>query len=132
MLSCYLLRLDVISAPKIMKSSRGDICTTINSSESLHCLFNATTMEGVTIVVWSKDKSEISGYDNKTVPVSGENNEVLSKLNIKNISHKDEGTYTCYCKYNSSIVTSDKLISSDNAVMFVNTDCSGKGITCDH
>ena len=118
--------------PKIISSSNGDICTQINSSQKLHCLFNATTMEGATIVVWSKDNSELNGYDNKTGPVPGKDNKVLSTLNIINISHKDKGAYTCYCYYNRSIVTSDKVISSDNAVMFVNTDCSGKGITCDH
>ena len=122
----------VLNTPKILSSSAGDICTTINSNESLHCLFNAATMEGATIVVWLKDQSVISGYDNETRPVPGKEDEVISILNVKNISQEDQGRYTCYCYYNKSIVMSDKPVISDQAVASVHLDCSeSKGITCE-
>ena len=124
----------VLNTPKIISSSGDDICATINSSESVHCLFNAATMEGATIVVWLKDHSEISGYDNETRPIPGKDDEVMSILNIKKFSHEDQGRYTCYCYYNKSIVTSDKTVISDQAVAFVHPDCSAnesKGITYD-
>ena len=91
-------------------------------------------MEGATIVVWLKDHSVISGYDNETSPVPGKDNEVLSILNINKFSHEDQGRYTCYCYYNESLVKSDKQITSDQAVAFVHPDCSAKEskeITCD-
>ena len=92
-------------------------------------------MEGATIVVWLKDHSVISGYDNETKPIPGKDNEVLSILKINKFSHEDQGRYTCYCYYNESLVKSNKQITSDQAVAFVHPDCSAKeskGITCDY
>ena len=80
-------------------------------------------MEGATVVVWLKDHSEISGYDNETKPAPGKDNEIISILNIEEISHKDQGRYTCYCYYNKSLVTSDKQVISDQAAAFVDTNC---------
>ena len=122
----FVIYTAVLNTPKILSSSAGDICTTINSSESLHCLFNAATMEDATIVVWLKDHSVISGYDNETRAVPGKDNEVMSILNIKKFSHEDQGRYTCYCYYNESLVKSDKQVTSDQAVAFVHPDCSTK------
>ena len=81
-------------------------------------------MEGATIVVWLKDQIEITGYDNETKPVEGEDNELISILRIKHFSHDDQGDYTCYCYYNKSIVTSHKTIASDRVTVHVYTDCS--------
>ena len=81
-------------------------------------------MEGATIVVWLKDKIEITGHDNETKPVKGVDNELMSILNIKHFSHDDQGDYTCYCYYNKSIVTSHNIVTSDQATLHVYTDCS--------
>ena len=80
-------------------------------------------MDGATIVVWLKDQSVISGYDNETRSVEGDNNVLTSVLHIKNFTLKDQGDYTCYCYYNRSIVTSDKPVTSDQATINVYTDC---------
>ena len=84
-------------------------------------------MDGATIVVWLKDQSVISGYDNETRPVQGENNVIISILNIENFTLEDQGEYTCYCCYNQSMVTSDELVTSDQATANIHTDCSDKG-----
>ena len=115
----------VFNNPKIIGSSDGKICTTINDSVSLHCLFNTATMEGATIVVWLKDNSNISGYENETRPVEGEDNKLISILQIRSVTHEALGTYTCYCYYNKSMVTSDKPVTSDRATMYIDTDCHG-------
>ena len=83
-------------------------------------------MEGATIVVWLKDQIEITGYDNETKPVEGEDNKLKSTIYIKSFSRDDQGDYTCYCYYNKSIVTSDKTVTSDQATVHVHTDCSHK------
>ena len=85
-------------------------------------------MDGATIVVWLKDHSVISGYDNETRPVEGEDNVMISILKIENFTHDDQGEYACYCYYNRSIVTFDELVTSDQATANIHTDCdSGKG-----
>ena len=112
--------------PKIINSSGNEVCIAINGNVSLHCTFNTFTMEGATIVVWLKDQSEITGYDNETKHVSGEDSVLLSTLYIKSFSHDDQGDYTCYCYYNKSIVTSNNTITSDQATVYVYTDCQDK------
>ena len=78
---------------KIINSSGSEVCAAINDNVSLHCTFNTSTMEGATIVVWLKDQLEITGYDNETKRVSGEDNVLLSTLYIKSFSHDDQGDY---------------------------------------
>ena len=76
-------------------------------------------MDGATVVVWLKDKSNISSYENDTGPVQGKNNELMSILYIRNFTHKDQGEYTCYCYYNKSLVTSHEVVTSDEATILV-------------
>ena len=109
--------------PKIISTSDNKVCYTINDTASLHCTFNTATMEGATIVVWLKGRSEITGYDNDTRPAPGEDNVLVSILYIKSFSRDDQGDYTCYCYYNKSIVTSDKTVTSDRATVHVYADC---------
>ena len=117
----------VLTTPKIINSSDSEVCASINDSVKIYCSFNASTMDGVTIVVWLKDHSVISGYDNETRPVQGKDNVIISSLNIVNLTDH-QGKYTCYCYYNQNIVTSNKLFSSDQATVNVQTDCAtGKG-----
>lgn len=116
----------VLTTPKIISSFGSEVCATLNTSVSLHCLFNAATMKGTTIVVWLKDHSEISGYENETRPVQGKDNELISILHIINFSHEDQGKYTCYCYYNRGTVTSDQTIISDQVTTYVHTNnCDG-------
>ena len=113
----------MLTIPKIISSSSNEVCATVNDSVSLHCTFNTATMEGVTIVVWLKDQSEITGYDNETRPVQGEDDVLVSILNMKKFRLKDQGEYTCYCYYNQSMVTSDKPVKSDNTTFNVQANC---------
>ena len=115
----------VFTAPTIINSSGSEVCATINESMSVYCLFNASTMVGATIVVWLKDQSKLSGYDNETRPVEGVDNVIISILNTKNFTHEDQGEYTCYCYYNQSMVTSGKAVTSDQATANIYTDCDG-------
>ena len=112
----------MLTTPKIINSSDSEVYVTINDSVKMHCSFNASTLDKTTIVVWLKDQSVISGYDNETRPVEGEDNVIISILNIKNFSYKDQGEYACYCYYNRSIVKSHKLVNSDQATFNVHAD----------
>ena len=116
----------VLTIPKIINNLDNEVCAAINDNVSLHCTFNASTMEGATIVVWLKDQSEITGYDNETKRVPGEDNVLLSTLYIQGFSHDDQGDYTCYCYYDKSTVISDNTITSDRATVYVYTDCQDK------
>ena len=107
-------------------SSDIEVCAAENDNVSLHCSFNASTMDGATIVVWLKDNSVIKGYDNETRPVQGKNDELISTLHIRNFTRKDQGVYTCYCYYNESLVTSHKLVTSDEATVYVKANCPAK------
>ena len=122
MLSLYTA---VINTPKII-SSDSEVCAVENDNVSLHCLFNAATMDGVTIVLWLKDNLNISGYDIEIRVVEGKNNEIISTLHIRNFTHKDQGEYTCYCYYNQSLVTSHKVVTSDEATMLLKANCPAK------
>ena len=113
----------MLVSPKIISSSSSEVCAIVNDSVSLHCTFIAATMEGATIVVWLKDQSEITGYDNETEHVPGEDNVLVSILHMKIFRLEDQGEYTCYCYYNQSIVKSDKPVTSDNTTFNVHTNC---------
>ena len=118
----------MFTIPKIINSTASEVCATLNESIKIYYTFNASTVDGATIVVWLKDHSVISGYDNETRPV--EDNVMLSILNIESVTHEDQGEYTCYCYYNQNMVTSDNLVISDQATVNVHIDCaSGKGKT---
>ena len=76
-------------------------------------------------MVWLKDRSKLSGYENETRPVEGEDNQLISILQIS-VSREALGTYTCYCYYNRSMVTSDKPIRSDEARITILTNSPAK------
>lgn len=82
-------------------------------------------MKGATIVKWLKDHSELTGYDNETRPVYGEDDKLISILKLRSVSKDDQGTYICYCYYNTSILTYHKKVKSNQAAMYlyVDTDC---------
>ena len=115
----------VLTAPKVISSSDNEIFTAINKSVSLYCLFNAATLDGATIVVWLKDRSKLSGYENDTRPVEGEDNQLISILQIS-VSREALGTYTCYCYYNRTMVTSDKPVRSDEAKITIHINSPAK------
>ena len=119
----------IFDAPKIIGISSSANCVgDDNTSVSLKCSLTAVTMEGVTIVVWLKDDLKIQNQDHyeiKSGPVHGKVNEIESTLTINSFTIEDQGTYTCYCYYNSSLIVSkpDIPITSNKKSITQRTDC---------
>jgi len=81
---------------------------------TLQCLFNASTLHGVTVVVWKKNNIRLfnSSLYNMIQSSNPEiEDQVVSTLMIN--SNDVYGTYTCYCYYNSSLVISNKPVTSN-------------------
>ena len=82
----------------------------------LQCLFNASTLQGVTVVVWKRNNVKLHNSSHYII-TQNYNPEledlVTSALTINSSDY--HGTYSCYCYYNSSLVKSTKLITSNEA-----------------
>ena len=68
------------------------------------------------MVVWLKDNLPVKNtqhYNIITTTNPGEDDLIVSNLNINTITSEDEGTYTCYCYYNRTMVTSNKYVVSN-------------------
>ena len=104
----------VFDQPKITDAPNKHIKTKLNDSISLQCQFRAPI--GVTIVVWLKDNLPVKNtqhYNIITTTNPGVDDLIVSNLNIATITSEDEGTYTCYCYYNRTMVTSSKTVVSN-------------------
>ena len=108
----------VYDLPKVTVGPK-DVTAKLSQSVQFACEFKAPTRTDVSIVVWLKDdfyEVKSSSHYNITVHLSvtvsamgaQDNDHFVSTLNILNISDEDEGKYTCYCYYNTSLVTSTK------------------------
>ena len=110
MVSLYIV---VLMIPRIL---RGPI--KVNDDQSkimLQCQFNASAIPGVTVVVWKRNDIQLFNstlYQIRQESGPGVEDQVVSTLTI-NSSNDYYGTYTCYCYYNRSLVTSSKPIASD-------------------
>ena len=96
---------------------------------TLQCQFNASTIDGVTIAVWKRNNIQLfnsSQYKIDQTISPGIEDLVTSTLRIIDSSYND-GTYSCYCYYNSSLVTSNKPITSNQNSITL-TSGKGKGI----
>ena len=116
----------MLTTPKVINSSSSKDCTAKNYNVKLQCWFNASTMDGAVIVVWLKDHLVLSGYNNETKPVKGEDNLLIATLYMKSFTHEDQGNYTCHLHYNQSMVTSNKSITSAQATINVHSDCASE------
>ena len=80
----------------------------------LWCKFNASTLQGTTVVVWKKNNMELQN-SSRYIIVQSNNPEsedlVVSTLTINSSDYY--GTYSCYCFYNNSLVKSTKPITSN-------------------
>jgi len=103
---------EVVSGPK-------NVTARLSQNVQFTCEFRAPTYAGVSIVVWLKDGFGVilsSAHYNitsvnslmTTDSIKGESYHLMSSLSILNITDDDEGKYTCYCYYNTSLVTSIK------------------------
>ena len=101
--------------PKVIAGSNNHINTKLNDTISLQCQFRAPFE--VTIVVWLKDNLPVKNtqhYNIITTTNPGVDDFIVSNLNINTITSEDEGTYTCYCYYNKTMVTTSKTVLSGN------------------
>ena len=99
--------------PKVIVGPKKHIRTKLNDSISLQCQFRAPIE--VTIVVWLKDNLPVKNtqhYNIITTTNPGVDDLIVSNLNINTITSEDEGTYTCYCYYNTTMVTTSKYVVS--------------------
>ncbi|XP_065884414.1 hemicentin-1-like isoform X2 [Dysidea avara] len=107
-------KIAVYAPPKVTDGPKKHIKTKLNDSISLQCQFRAPIR--VTIVVWLKDNLPVKNtqhYNIITTTNPGVDDLIVSNLNINTITSEDEGTYTCYCYYNRTMVTSSKTVVSN-------------------
>ena len=101
-----------------MTTGPEDVTAKASQNVQFTCEFKAPTRAGVSIVVWLKDDFavihssshyKISVNSSMTVGPVGENiDHFISTLSILSVNDEDEGKYTCYCYYNTTMVTSTK------------------------
>ena len=104
----------VFDLPKVIAGPKKHIKTKLNDSISLQCQFRAPIV--VTIVVWLKDNLPVKNtqhYNIITTTNPGVDDLIVSDLNINTITSKDEGTYSCYCYYNRTMVITSKYVISN-------------------
>ena len=89
-----------------------DVTAKTSQDVQFTCEFKAPTQAGVSIVVWLKDDFAVihsSSHYNISIVVGKKSDHFMtSTLSILSITDKDEGKYTCYCYYNTTIVLSTK------------------------
>ena len=101
--------IDVLVIPRIIS---GPIKLQHQRKIMLQCKFNASTLPEVTVVVWERNNIHLSNSSLYNVIQSSHGeDQVESTLTINSSDYY--GTYTCYCYYNNSLVTSSKSIMSD-------------------
>ena len=121
------LIIDVLDVPHLTDNTSTKECCTVNTDVSVHCSCNATTMEEVTDVLWSKDDIMLKNqhhYEIKSGPAQGKNNVVESTLTIRNFTNSDQGTYNCSFHYNNNLVTSNETVTSGNKSTTLYTGCT--------
>ena len=82
--------------------------------QTLQCKFIASTLPEVAVVVWEKNSIELSNSSlYNIIQTSIPEDQVVSTLTISSSDY--DGTYTCYCYYNNSMVTSTKTFMSNSS-----------------
>ena len=76
--------------------------TGVKKHESVHfeCHFNASLIPYLALCGWLKDKDVVSNGEKSQH--SEFENHLICNLTINDASEADEGTYSCYCYYNTS------------------------------
>ena len=111
--------IDVLVIPRIIS---GPIKLQHQSKIMLQCQFNASTLPEVTVMVWERNNIQLSNSSLYLIIQSSiGDDQVVSTLTINNSNYF--GTYTCYCYYNKSLVTSSKpVISNQNSLTLEDPD----------
>lgn len=122
--------------PEIIGNSSTNVPTELNGTVALRCKFRTATHNGVTIVVWLKDGlHKINSTEHYTITTTtnpGVVDLIISELKINIVTTDDQGAYSCYCYYNTSLVTSSKPIKSNRKVFEVNISKGRLNITLRH
>ena len=80
-----------------------------NTIAHFECHFNALTQDFLTIVEWLKDDGDITNTSSSKYLItrrveSEQTNVIFAELNIFNVSRSDQGSYSCKCYYNSTVL----------------------------
>ncbi|XP_065884169.1 uncharacterized protein [Dysidea avara] len=121
--------LTVFKYPRLKSPSHRDIWATLNNTKMLQCHVYAPEMTGVTIMMWLKDHIPINSSEHYSIedtapPGIGV---VTSTLTIDSVTEEDEGTFSCYCHYNETMVTSDKPVISAFSNIHLHIGEGGRG-----
>jgi len=77
--------------------------------------------------MWLKDNSTIENQDSykiMTGPAHGKDNQIESTLMVYNFTNEDQGTFTCYCYYNTSLIMTNKRAIFDKKSVKLHTNCA--------
>ena len=121
----FLLIIEVLVIPRILS---GPVQLQHQSKIMLQCQFNASTLKvhmyKVTVVAWKRNNIQLSNsslYD--IIQGSSSEDVVVSTLMINSTDYY--GTYTCYCYYNNTLITSSKPIISNQNSLTLDPDSEG-------
>ena len=107
----YITYTVVYALPEVTTGPE-DVTPKTSQNVRFTCEFKAPTQAGVSIVVWLKDDFAVihsSSHYKISVNTIGENTDhFISTLSILSVTDEDEGKYTCYCYYNTTMVISTK------------------------
>jgi len=130
----------VLEAPKVIRTSERDIQASLNQTVTLFCLFSASTLDGVTKIIWEKDGLTINSsahYIITTRPSSYRpvlTSTVLTNLTIVNFTAEDKGVYSCQSYYNREKITSNSDVFSERVIFTVDKgalfDCMKHSSRC--
>lgn len=117
----------VLEVPKVIDSSdKKDVKAQLNLTVTFWCLISASTISGVTDVVWIKDKQVISNSSHRIIITQPSNYKpvlkttYLTNLTIVSITAKDNGVYSCQAFYNRDKVMSRDVVSSEPVFFTIN------------
>ena len=108
-------------SPKVLEPPRS-LSTTAGSKAVFTCDFEASTDNKIAQIHWEFNGDDLAGCRrfqdriNCTVTQNSiDTNYISSTLEIYSVQAENDGRYTCYCSYNTSILNVDgiQVIQSD-------------------
>ena len=90
----------IIEKPRLISGPANAIGVKEHDSVHFECHFNASLIPYLALCGWLKDKDVVSNGEKSQH--SEFENHLICNLTINDASEADEGTYSCYCYYNTS------------------------------